>query len=200
MGRKSIAKPRVQNPEKRRELATHLLPSLKGGGISKLTMDDIAQRLGRSKATIYKYFESREELFDLALTEKLEQIGGFVPILGNQDDPYVDRYHNGLSHLSESLVDVSAQFLGDVQRDFPQLWEKISQFRDMATMVLRNFYQEGLDKGIINEVHTGILVLSDQILFGALLDQSFLEANGLSLGEAFEHYFQMKFYGLLKDK
>lgn len=198
MGRKSLDKQRIQNPEKRRELAMALLPALNGEGISKLTMDDIAQRLGKSKATIYKYFPSREELFDLALSSKLEQIQGFVPILGDAEKPYAERYQEALAHLSTSLTDVSAKFLGDIRRDFPALWAKISLFQNMATMVLRNFYQEGLDNKITNEIHPSILVLSDQILFNAMLDQTFLEANGLTLGEAFEHYFQMKFYGLLK--
>lgn len=198
MGRKSIDKQRIQNPEKRREIASLLLPSLEGGGISSLTMDEIARRLGKSKATIYKYFESREELFELAVADKLDQISGFVPVMDDKSQPYTERYHLSLSHLSKSLVDVSAKFLGDVRRDFPQLWEKIAFFQNIASQALRSFYQEGLEKGIINPIHPAILVLSDQVLFNALLNQQFLEDNDLSLGQAFEHYFQMKFYGLLR--
>jgi len=200
MGRKSTEKKRNLNPEKRREIAMALIPSLEGGGISGLTMDDIAARLGKSKATIYKYFRSQEELLDLALSEKLEEIRGFVPIMGDSSLEYVDRYRKSLEHLSRCLEDVSTNFLRDIRKDFPPLWEKISFFQSMARMVLRGFYQEGLSKNLIRDVHPSVLVLTDQAVFNALLDPQFLEENSITLQEAFEAYFQMKFYGLLKGE
>jgi len=198
MGRKSTEKKRNLNPEKRREIALSLIPALEGGGISGLTMDEIAQRLGKSKATIYKYFRSQEELLDMALSEKLEEIRGFVTILGDERQTYVDRYRLALEHLSRSLADVSNRFLSDVRKDFPSLWQKISFFQNMARMVLRGFYQEGLSKKLIREIHPSILVLSDQAVFNAMLDPQFLDENNITLQQAFEGYFHMKFYGLLR--
>lgn len=198
MGRKPLEKQRSQDPVKRRQLASLLISSLNGDSLKDLTMDDIALRLGKSKATIYKYFRSQEELLDLALTEKLENIGGFVPILNDQSRSFVQRYRDGLAHLSIHLEDITSSFLADLKSDFIHLWNKIQEFQKMAGMVLRNFYQEGLDKGIIENIHPGIMVLSDQVLFNAMLEPTFLEENQLTTKEAFEYYFQMKFFGLLK--
>lgn len=198
MGRKPLEKQRSQNPKKRREIAERLIPALNGESFKDLTMDDIAMRLGKSKATIYKYFKSQEELLDLALSEKLEGIRGFVPILNNQEIPYIQRYREALAHLSVHLEDINASFLADLKKHFKGLWEKINFFQAMASGILRNFYQEGLDKGILENIHPGIMVVSDQMLFSALLDPEFLEENQLTTREAFEHYFQMKFFGLVR--
>ncbi len=198
MGRKSLEKQRSQDPVKRKQLASLLIPALNGDSLKDLTMDDIALRLGKSKATIYKYFRSQEELLDLALTDKLEQIAGFVPILNDHSKRYEQRYQEGLNHLSVHLEDITASFLADLRRDFVALWQKIETFQNMAGMVLRNFYQEGLDKEIIIDIHPGVMVLTDQVIFNALLEPAFLEENKLTAKEAFEHYFRTKFYGLLK--
>lgn len=198
MGRKSLEKQRSQDPEKRRQLASLLIPALKGDSLKDLTMDDIALRLGRSKATIYKYFRSQEELLDLALTEKLNKIAGFIPILNDHSKNYVQRYQAGVDHLSIHLEDITSSFLADLKSDFEELWNKIYAFQNMAGVILREFYQEGLDKGIIENIHPGIMVLSDQVLFNAMIEPSFLEENQLTAKEAFEHYFRMKFFGLVK--
>lgn len=200
MGRKSTEKKRNLNPDKRREIAVSLIPALQGSGISGLTMDDISARLGKSKATIYKYFRSQEELLDLAMTEKLEEIRGFVPILSDESLPYVERYRRALEHLSNALRDVSNKFLSDLRKDFPSIWQKISFFQNMARMVLRGFYQEGLSRKLIRDVDPSILVLSDQAMFNALLHPEFLDENNITLQEAFEEYFKMKFFGLLKEE
>ena len=200
MGRKSLEKQRSQDPVKRKQLASKLIPALNGDSLKDLTMDDIALRLGKSKATIYKYFRSQEELLDLALSEKLEQIAGFVPILNDRSQNYVKRYQEGLNHLSIHLEDITSSFLADLQRDFVDLWNKIADFQRMAGMVLRNFYQEGLDKKIIIDIHPGVMVLTDQVIFSALIEPSFLEENKLTAREAYEHYFRMKFYGLLQEE
>lgn len=200
MGRKSTDKVRINNPGKRLKLAELLIPSLQGKSLAKLTMDEIAEGLGKSKATIYKYFRSREELLDLALTGKLDRIRGFVPLLSQKDVPYVTRYFNAIEHLSTHLDDISTQFLSDLRHEFPAQWSKVEFFQEMAAMVLRAYYQEGLDSGLLNDIHPGILVQSDRILFNSLLDPRFLEANSLTVKEAFQHYFRMKFFGIVKEK
>ncbi len=198
MGRKSLEKQRSHDPVKRKQLAALLIPALKGDSLKELTMDDIALRLGKSKATIYKYFRSQEELLDLALSEKLDKIAGFIPILNDRSKDYVQRYQEGVDHLSIHLEDITSSFLADLKSDFKELWDKIYAFQKMAGLILREFYQEGLDDGIIENIHPAIMVLSDQVLFNAMIEPEFLEESQLTAKEAFQQYFRMKFFGLLK--
>ena len=199
MGRKSTDKVRQNNPRKRKALAEQLIPMLQGRSLRGMTMDDLAGLLGKSKATIYKYFDSREALFELALSLKLEKIRGFVPILQDQQRPFLERYHEAIQHLGAHLADISNVFLADLKTAFHTLWQKIRFFQDMAAMILKAYYEEGVAKGILKPIHPGILVASDQFMFEVLTDPEFLEANGLTVKGAFEQYFQMKFFGLAHE-
>ncbi|MEM0997808.1 MAG: TetR/AcrR family transcriptional regulator [Bacteroidota bacterium] len=198
MGRKAIDKARTVNPGKQRQMAEKLLPLIEGRKLEGLTMDDLAEMLGRSKATIYKYFRSREELFDLALTLKLERIQDFLPLLQNADLPYLDRYFQALELLSRHLSTISNDFLADLQRLFPRLWEKIEMLQALAGRILHGYYQEGVERGILEPIHPAVLVLSDRFLFQALSDPQFLADHQLTIQEAFAAYFKMKFFGIVR--
>lgn len=198
MGRKATDKQRKDNPGRKREWAEELAPFFYHRGIKGVTMDDVAVQLGKSKATIYKYFRSQEEILDISLNITLEKIAGFIPILADADKSYHDRYYQGVEHLSLHIGNISSLFLRDVQELFPAIWQKIRDFMEMATQILREFYESGIRDGVFRDIHTGLLVLSDRFLFNALTDPSFLEEHQLSLQEAFSEYFRMKFYGLMK--
>lgn len=198
MGRKSIDKERILDPEKRGAMAALLLPQIEGRSLVGLTMDDLAVMIGKSKATIYKHFRSREELFELSLEHKLERIRGFVPLLMDTSQPYLDRYFQALELLFTELATVSNDFLSSLRVVNPALWQKIEALQEFAGQILKDYYKEGVQKGMLEPIHPAVLVLSDRFMFDALCNPEFLGTNNLSIREAFEAYFHMKFFGLVK--
>lgn len=200
MGRKSVDKVRTNNPEKRRGLALELMPLLERQGLAGLTMDGLASMVNRSKATIYKYFRSREELLDLALRLKLERIRDFVPLLMDVEQPFLDRYFRAVQFFLEQLSTISNAFLADLRRLFPNIWKQVDQLLEYSAQVLQEYYQEGILNGILINIHPEMLALSDRFLFQEICNPVFLQAGQLTIHTAFEEYFRMKFFGLVKEK
>jgi AcrR family transcriptional regulator len=56
---------RLENSQK---LLTKIIPVLRTKSISSLRMDDIAKYMDISKATLYKYFSSKEEIIQSVVT------------------------------------------------------------------------------------------------------------------------------------
>ncbi len=197
MGRKTTEKDRKDDPAKKRKWVQQLLPVIKQNGISCFTMDQIAAKLERSKATIYKYFSSREEIMSLAIDEILQDAGGFQEILDNKERPFMERYIMSLKFFSGKISGISVDFLEDLKQGYPHLWVKVESFRDLAMKVMAAHYQTGMERGIFNRFSLPVLVMTDQLFFTALTDPKFLEDNKLSLQEAFDQYFRMKLFGIL---
>ena len=69
---------RVRTEEKRREIVNVAAELFEKHGFDRTSMSMIAERLGGSKATLYGYFKSKEELLDAVLvydvTEQADQI------------------------------------------------------------------------------------------------------------------------------
>jgi len=60
---------RVKSDEKRREIVTKAWELFKENGFERTTMSEISERVGGSKATLYGYYDSKEQLFAAALEQ-----------------------------------------------------------------------------------------------------------------------------------
>lgn len=198
MGRKALNKKRSNNPDKKREWIKTLYPYLQEHGLKDVTMDNIAAYLQKSKATVYKYFNSKDEIVSMTISQKLEQILAFEAILNDQNIPFTERYYGLLQHLAIAFSDISVVLLQDIKAYYPQQWERVIAFTDYTIQVLMNFYQNGIALGVFNDVNPKMLGLTDRIFLNALTNPEILLQYELSIQEAFEQYFKMKFFGLLK--
>ncbi len=198
MGRKALEKERIDNPEKKQKWAVQLLPFFQQKGLKGVTMDDIAAELGKSKATVYKYFESREEIIATLITYKLQEIQQFEDYLNDKKLLYLERYKQAVQYLSEHIGDISNLFLADLKHEQPELWNMIDAFRQYTITVLKRYYEEGIENGTFNNLHPTIMVMGDQFFVNLLSDPDFLIEQKLTIKEAFDEYFRMKFYGIMK--
>ena len=60
---------RVKTDEKRRDIVTKAWDLFKENGFERTTMSEISERVGGSKATLYGYYDSKEQLFAAALEQ-----------------------------------------------------------------------------------------------------------------------------------
>ena len=67
---------RVKTDAKRREIVATAWEVFRSKGFEGASMSDVAERLGGSKATLYRYYSSKEELFAASLEEALKEQSG----------------------------------------------------------------------------------------------------------------------------
>ncbi|HXQ21814.1 MAG TPA: TetR/AcrR family transcriptional regulator [Candidatus Acidoferrales bacterium] len=130
--------------------------------------DDIAQRLGIGKGTIYRYFGSKEELYLAAIGQGLDGLHAAVTAVLRQDAP--------LETTIEAVVRTMINYFWR-QRDFfvlmhrlePKLkareradWRK--RRAEVMTMI-RRVLEGGIPRGEIGRVHPALAV---ELLFGMI--------------------------------
>jgi len=199
MGRQSVAKERIKDPKKREDWIEQLLPHFIERGIKEVPIDEVTSILGKSKATVYKHFESHHEIVAMVIAKKLNDLKHFQPLLADTSKGYQERYVLAVAYVSKHLGDVSNAFLSDLKAIYPDLWEFINAFKQMALSELRVFYISGIAYGTFEDINPDLMVLSDELFFDVLTNPEFLAEKGLNLQAAFESYFRMRFYGILKQ-
>ncbi len=200
MGRQSIVKERIKDPKKRKEWIDLLLPYFIDKGIRAVPIDEVVSILGKSKATVYQHFESHHEIVSLAIAQKLGEMKHFQPILADAEKSYQDRYMFAVAYVSKHLGNINNVFLSDLKEIYPDLWQLINSFKLMALSELRTFYISGIQNGAFEDINPDLMVLSDELFFDALTNPEYLTSKGLNLQAAFESYFRMRFYGILKQR
>jgi AcrR family transcriptional regulator len=199
MGRQSVVKERIKDPIKREAWIELLLPHFIERGIREVPIDEVISILGKSKATVYKHFESHHEIVSLVIAKKLGDLKHFQPILIDASKPYKERYMLAVAYVSRHLGDVSNVFLSDLKEIYPDLWQFINSFKLMALSELRSFYISGIQDRTFEDINPDLMVLSDELFFDALTNPEYLTSKGLNLQAAFESYFRMRFYGILRQ-
>lgn len=200
MGRKPLSKAREDNPNLRREWISVLSPLYLREGMKRHNMDDIAAELGVSKATLYKHYSSRQEILEEIVKNKLEELRVFEQYLMNNEVPFTERYQKAVKAAALVLAGISNAFLLDVKELHEHLWVSIRDFQDYALQLAREFYQRGIEEGILHEIDPNLLAVTDKMFIRAVSDPQFLIDNNLSLQTAFEGYFLMKSKGIFKRK
>lgn len=200
MGRRSLNKFRVSDPEKQSAWLDILTPHLRARGIRDLSADEMASLVGVSKATFYKYFSSRDEVVMQFVQRKLENLKTYVDILNDEDSDYIERYRKSNIEFCQGLADVSAVFLADVKEMYPEIWNNIEHFRGFSEDVVHDFYKRAVRAGVFTNINPVILRITDHLTFERLTDPQFLKENNLELGEALSQYFEIRFNGIVNKQ
>ena len=198
MGRKPLNKERVDDPYIKdawiKELATLYLQH----GLGKFTMDKIAKKLNISKATLYKYFSSKDEIIDAVVQYKTKEIIAFEALLRDDNIDFSERFFDIIKTASILLAEISGQFLHDTKVKHPELFHKMDAFSDRALYAAEKFYQQGIEMGVLNDIDPKILALTDKMFIQAVSNPKFLKEHNISIKEAFDSYFLMKSKGIFK--
>lgn len=199
MGRKPIQKDRSRNEEKREKWIRECIKYFDRSGIKNATMDDVAELLDISKATIYNHFKSKDEMVQTAVAMLLNEIREYENILSDRSLPYLMRYYKGMRYYAKKLTGISPRLVDDVKSGYPDLWNYIEMFRNQFSFVIGKYYEEGVTSGILKEFNISVLVGMDRWFLDALLNSDYLQQNDLTLDEAFDQYFKIKFDGAINS-
>lgn len=175
-----------------------LVDFFKKNRLSEVNMDDVALYLNKSKATIYKYFRSKEQIVEALIDYKIKEIAGFVFILRNDKIEFFDRYRLSYNLLSEHISDISNELLTDLKNMYPDIYIKIEKLIEVAVQELKAYYEDGMQKGIFNELNSGLLAQNDLMFFQLLTNPDFLTSHNLTMEKAFADFYQIRCNGLLK--
>lgn len=197
MGRKAVEKERKELDAKQKKWLKKVLPYFYEHGVRKVTMDEIAIHLNISKATIYNYFQSKEELVEAAVWLKLSDLSIMKEYLFNDELDFIERYYEGVRHFTTNLGGLTTQYLNELKVFFPSCWEPIQLFQNASVENLMEYYSMGIKRGVFSKFNIALMAQQDRLFFDLATDASFLAKHHLSLQIAFEEYFNTKFNGIL---
>jgi AcrR family transcriptional regulator len=147
-------------------------------------MDELANRAGVSKRTVYRYFPSKEAVIEATMYAFMAEVAKEADrLLQHETEPTCI-----LSALLQYLFIhgqfvINPQSFNDLKQHYPHLWQKIDQFRmtrirSILTHI-NSSSNRSLDKEIDPRIVTAVILASVQ----AVLNPDFVLANNLTFEE-----------------
>lgn len=120
-------------------------------GFSKVTMDDLAEKLGMSKKTLYKHFPSKDALLQTVMRTLMREMQAIIECI--LDEPGLDftgrlikLMHAAAEHLSKNIT---RPLLVDLQKHAPHLWKEVEAFRrQQIHEKFTRIFQQGAKEGV----------------------------------------------------
>lgn len=115
----------------------------------KLTMDDVADQMGISKKTIYKYFDSKEELFDNIVDFVFDGIKQREREILSEDGLTIEeRTRKLLAAFPESFTAIDFTKLGDLNAKYPKIYKKMNKRLQSGWEPTIELLEQGKQEGV----------------------------------------------------
>lgn len=173
------------------------IKQVKQYGFRRFTIEDITKDLGISKKTVYKYFDSKEE------------------IIGNIFDYFLKLYEDNISKLlkndakwQEKLLQIAnysskndffdKKLLLETIKYYPEQWDKFKKMKQFVSQHQREFLLEGAANGDLRPgLDVNVLEIILDKIGDALLNFDFLNENDLNISKVADILQQVILFGIL---
>ena len=185
-------------------------------GIAAISMDDIAKAAGYSKATLYVYFENKEEIVGILVLNSMKKLYDYISSALIQRETTKARYDlicRGLVQYQEEFPFYFKMVLDKINIDFeskdylPEEKETY-QIGEEINEKIKNFLLSGMEKGDLRndlDIMPAIFnfwgMLSGIIQLAANKEEYIKKSMGLSKEKFLEYGFSLVYYSIaIKEK
>ena len=211
MGRRK-KEPRSAHREKIAAAASTLFTEK---GIASTSMDEIAKAAGYSKATLYVYFENKEEIVGLLVLESMKKLYGYIDEALEQQKTTRARYDGicyGLVRYQEEFPFYFKTVLDQINidfenRDYLPEEKETYQIGEEINEKIKDFLISGMEKGdlrddleIMPTIFNFWVMLSGIIQLAANKEEYIEKSMGLSKMQFLEYGFHMLYRSITKER
>ncbi|MGB9906204.1 MAG: TetR/AcrR family transcriptional regulator [Candidatus Saccharicenans sp.] len=172
-------------------------------GYARLSMDELAEDLGISKATVYRYFPDKEALLRAVMVETREQVLSQLQAIVRNDRLTVKaRLTAYLEFISRFMSGLSRDFIKDLRQKLPDLWKEMDAFRRQQVFPLvSEVILEGVKKGEIKSDLDGRLFLEMfWYLVQEFMNPDWIISHDYSPSELLQSIIDIVFYGIFVEE
>ncbi|OBZ18458.1 TetR family transcriptional regulator [Bacillus sp. FJAT-27264] len=185
--------------EPRVKLLKKLINSVMKDGFQHLRMDDIAKHMDVSRATMYKYFSSKEEVIAGVVQVFVDYIERLADRNPEDDERSFGIWFQKLFDQTVALVGkITDIFLKDLQTIYPELYDQLRAVLSRREQQALIFYREGKEKGIFNPINERLILLQDDLLLREIINVKYLLQNQISIEQVLYDYYNLKKIQLFK--
>lgn len=172
-------------------------------GIRKTSMDEVAERAGVTRVTIYRHFRDKKELVRavfLRLAAGIEQVNeAYVDGRPHDIGVYLDDLGGYFSTLPHG--DFAARH-DELSRVYPDVWAEFSRRRKAAIHKTFGLMLEVADsRGLVrDDLHRRVVEAYFEAAVINVMEHPALVSLNLSLGEIYSTASSIFMHGILKDR
>ena len=171
-------------------------------GFTKVTVDEIASKVGISKKTIYKYYPSKDDLVHAVTESTLTEVHTCCKnIIENDKLDSVEKLRQMMTTAALHTSKMGKPLIEDLEKNAPLVWKEISEFRNKR--IYEDFgklLHEGREQGIFrNDVDEQLVLLIYANVIRNVISPEILMQLPFTAVQVYETIVKVIFEGILTD-
>jgi AcrR family transcriptional regulator len=196
------------------KLIIKILPYIQKKGFSLCKMDDAAKYMDISKATMYKYFTSKDEIVEclveyyvnytanLVLEEAPQKLTPAQLARPSYEDlmRYGETFAKAFKLSIKMAFYLTDVFLQDLNTAYPNLSATLSQSVERCQKKLIAYLDSGIELGVFHRMNSRIILIQLDVVLRRLLDPKLLMLHNMTLKQALLDFYQAMKHQILKEE
>ena len=120
-------------------------------GYSKVTVEEIAERIGITKKTIYNHFPTKLNLLEAVINTTIHGlINDLESIAGNPELDFLEKLTSGLEYIFLQLTTYKRNLIEEFSKYTSQLDDDtLPDVREKLVPIIQRLVDEGVEKGLV---------------------------------------------------
>ncbi len=112
-----------------------------------MSIDSIVRDLRTSKSTIYKYYQTKEDLIKAVIDQLNNEINDRLnEIISDDEQSFCGKLNSVVEFTRNTLTEINEEFLQDLKLYTPEIWEYYEKGREYR---IDNYYRKLFNDGVI---------------------------------------------------
>lgn len=169
-------------------------------GFYKTTMDEIARDLQMSKKTIYKHFDSKEELLENVCGMRMNLMEEFLDEVADSSDDAITKFLRVLNKQKSMSMNCSPVWFRDLEVHAPHLSKEFARVRqEKVTKIMSKLLEQGKKEKVVEHVPVDIIITALNGAIEAVTHADFVLNSKYSFHEAMRITAEIFFNGFLTE-
>jgi len=169
-------------------------------GFYKTTMDEIARDLQMSKKTIYKHFDSKEELLENVCGMRMNLMEEFLDEVAESDEDAITKFLKIIHKQKSMSMNCSPVWFRDLEIHAPHLSKEFAKVRqEKVTKIMSKLLEQGKKEKVVEHVPVDIIITALNGAIEAVTHADFVLNSKYSFHEAMRITAEIFFNGFLTE-
>lgn len=160
-------------------------------GIEGISMDEVARQIKLSKATIYKYFKSKEDIVREIVNERITQLNAVQLTTDNSINGVLESlsamYFEGVVTGAYS----SSKFITDLGSKFPDILSDYIAALDFTQKRFASFFECAVREGYCKQVSITLVGAQAKMMLPYIIKTDYLNSLNTTLPLAIKEYYKL---------
>jgi len=170
-------------------------------GIKSVTMDDLANHLGMSKKTIYKYFEDKNDLINTIILRTLNFEEKMCFKIQNNSENALEALIKISKMVIQRLNNVNPAIFFDLQKNHPEAWQILENHKwNFVLCAISDNINRGISEGIYRD-DLNVEVISRLYIatIDTIMNSDIYKWPEFKFHELFKEVMRFQFHGLINE-